>query len=226
MAIRISQLPEAFNLSLDEDIFPILQNDITKKARLNLIKIPEYTSVYNFVNSNSSTYQENFTVLQTSSAKWDEYYDSVSLFVPLTGENLEINLSNTNFNLSGNLNLDGNFEVGSGDQSSFYIGEDGKVGIYTETPNETLTVVGNISSDVLYAKNGNSDVWNETSQRLASIPEGITSTKSFVDYEGITNIITLVKGIIVSWDQFIETSMFTWNDNQNWNDNLIWNETV
>jgi len=250
MGIRISQLPEAFTLSTEEDVFPILQNDITKKARLSLVKIPEYTSVFNYVNSTSSIYEEHFTNLKTTSSNWDYSYNVISLsadlwnntydelsakslywdslydqvssnFIPLTGDNLNVYLTNSN------LNLTGNFEIGHGEETSFYIGENGKVGIYTETPNETLTVAGSFSAqDIVYAKDGNSNIWNDTSQKISQLPEGITASKAFVDKYNTTHIISIVKGIITAWDEFASNDITTWNDTDLWDDQLIWNESL
>ena len=60
--------------------------------------------------------------------------------------------------LSGG-NVSGVFEAGSGSITLFV--SSGIVGINTEFPNHSLTVVGNISSSsIIYSDNGNSNQWN------------------------------------------------------------------
>lgn len=69
-------------------------------------------------------------------------------------------LTATNMSVAGIIYSQGGLEVGSGGTASLYI-ESGKVGVNTETPNEHLTVVGNISAtNEIYASGGNSNDWN------------------------------------------------------------------
>ena len=71
-------------------------------------------------------------------------------------------LTATNISVTGNIYSQGGLEVGSGGTASVYV-ENGKVGVNTETPNEHLTVVGNISATGLfYASGGDSSKWNSS----------------------------------------------------------------
>ena len=54
-------------------------------------------------------------------------------------------LTATNMSVTGIIYNQGGLEAGSGGTASLYV-ETGKVGVNTETPNEHLTVVGNISA--------------------------------------------------------------------------------
>lgn len=62
-------------------------------------------------------------------------------------------LTATDLSVTGIIYNQGGLEVSSGGTASLYV-ETGKVGVNTETPNEHLTVVGNISaSNGLYFNN-------------------------------------------------------------------------
>ena len=78
-------------------------------------------------------------------------------FLPLSGGTI-----------TGNLSVEGSFGVGTNAVATIYA-EGTLVGINTETPNEELTVVGDISSSsVIYASGGNSNVWNESYSLIQS----------------------------------------------------------
>jgi hypothetical protein len=92
----------------------------------------QWNSVYTNINQNSATYAEiNF--VQNN-------------FLPLSGGIV-----------TGDLIVDNTLQVGDGNPNfDFIITEDGNVGINTETPNEKLTVVGNIScTGLLYGDGSN-----------------------------------------------------------------------
>ena len=123
---------------------------------LSLIQ-PSIENVYNTVNANSAvnwnyqgadlkalsgSWQGTYTNYSTSSASYATSNFVQSNFLPLSG---------------GNVN--GVFEAGSGSVTLFV--SSGIVGINTEFPNHSLTVVGNISSSsIIYSDNGNSNQWN------------------------------------------------------------------
>jgi hypothetical protein len=123
---------------------------------LSLIQ-PNIENVYNTVNANSAinwnyqgadlkalsgSWQGTYTNYSTNSASYATRNFVQSNFLPLSG---------------GNVN--GVFEAGSGSVTLFV--SSGIVGINTEFPNHSLTVVGNISSSsIIYSDNGNSNQWN------------------------------------------------------------------
>jgi hypothetical protein len=121
-----------------------------------------WDSVYNTVNSNSATawnyqgfdlkalsgtWQSTYTTVNTNSASWAS--GPTGVYLPLSGGTV-----------TGNLSVAGNFDVGTNPIATLYAGQSA-VGINTETPNEELTVVGDISATgVVYASGGNSNLWN------------------------------------------------------------------
>jgi nitroimidazol reductase NimA-like FMN-containing flavoprotein (pyridoxamine 5'-phosphate oxidase superfamily) len=92
----------------------------------------QWNSVYTNINQNSATY----ATIEFSNNK----------FLPLSGGIV-----------TGDLIVDNTLQVGDGNPNfDFIITEDGNVGINTETPNEKLTVVGNIScTGLLYGDGSN-----------------------------------------------------------------------
>ncbi len=97
----------------------------------------DYASVYTTYNQNSATYATiNFTD---------------SKFLPLSGGTI-----------TGAMTLLSTLKIGSGaGPANLYI-NGSQIGINTETPNEELTVVGDVSATgVLYDQTGNSILWNE-----------------------------------------------------------------
>lgn len=92
----------------------------------------QWNSVYSNVNSNSATNWDNELSKQYTHAN----------FLPLSGGSI-----------TGSLCALSDFRVGTG-VIDFVITEEGNVGIKTETPNEVLTVVGNVSATGFYYGNG------------------------------------------------------------------------
>jgi hypothetical protein len=171
MGVRISQLPESLSVDIDNDILPFVQDGVTKKVKLKLIKQPEFISVYNHVNSTSATHEGYFNSLISTSSYWDSVFTTVQDFstshwdnthyLALSGGTItgSLHIENTlsvisSISTKGNIFANGELEIGNEySPVIFYVG-DNKVGINTETPNETLTVLGNISaSGDLFARN-------------------------------------------------------------------------
>ena len=112
--------------------------------------------------------------------------------------------------VTGNLSVEGNFEVGpsSGSTTLFISGD--RVGINTETPNEELTIVGDISaSNIIYADGGNSVSWNEVftsySSNSSTFLTSETDSQTLSFDEG-TKDLTISNGNTVSLSALVDTS--------------------
>jgi hypothetical protein len=104
------------------------------------------------------------TLVRNNSANWDSVYTTVQSYSATEWDNtLSNQYTHLNFLplsggiVTGDLIVDNTLQVGDGNPIfDFIITEDGNVGINTETPNEKLTVVGNIScTGLLYGDGSN-----------------------------------------------------------------------
>ena len=123
---------------------------------LSLIQ-PSIETIYNTVNANSAVnWNYQGADLKALSGSWQGTYTNYSTN---SASYATSNFVQNNFlPLSGG-NVNGAFEAGSGSMTLFV--SSGIVGINTEFPNHSLTVVGNISSSsIIYSDNGNSNQWN------------------------------------------------------------------
>jgi hypothetical protein len=92
--------------------------------------------IYNIVQTNSSTNWNNDIVTKYADSK----------FIPTSGGHITGNLFVTSsVNISGNIIIQNDLIVGASQDTTLYV-ENKKIGINTEIPNHTLTVVGSISS--------------------------------------------------------------------------------
>ena len=107
-----------------------------------------WNSNYTLVQGKSANWDSVYTTYNTNSAKYSTIEFVDNKFLPLSGGIVD-----------GNLSVLSSFEVGFG--SSVLFVSESVVGINTETPNEALTVVGNVSAiGIIYSNNGNSNQWN------------------------------------------------------------------
>ena len=94
---------------------------------------------------------KDLTISNGNTVSLSSFDEALGNYLPLSGGTV-----------TGNLSFEGNFEVGPSSGSTTLFVSGGQVGINTETPNEELTVVGDISaSNIIYADGGNSVSWNE-----------------------------------------------------------------
>jgi hypothetical protein len=94
-----------------------------------------WNSVYTSVNPVSSNWNSVYSTYNKNSATYATIEFSNNKFLPLSGGTI-----------TGDLIVDNTLQVGDGNPNfDFIITDEGNVGINTETPNEKLTVVGNIS---------------------------------------------------------------------------------
>ena len=85
------------------------------------------------------------------------------VYLPLSGGTLTGPLSSTD-----SVYIDGTFEAGSGATVALFV-DNNLVGVNTETPNEALTIVGNVSATgTVYAAEGSSVEWQEAYTNLIS----------------------------------------------------------
>jgi len=85
------------------------------------------------------------------------------VFLPLSGGTLTGLLSTTD-----SVYVDGTFEAGSGATVALFV-DNNLVGVNTETPNEALTIVGNVSATgTIYSAEGNSVNWQDAYTNLIS----------------------------------------------------------
>jgi len=103
-----------------------------------------WNSVYTSVNPVSSNWNSVYSTYNKNSATYATIEFSNNKFLPLSGGTI-----------TGDLIVDNTLQVGDGNPNfDFIITDEGNVGINTETPNEKLTVVGNISSTGSYYGDG------------------------------------------------------------------------
>ena len=137
------------------------------------------------------------TLVRNNSANWDSVY---STYNKNSATYATIEFSNNKFlplsggTITGDLIVDNTLQVGDGPNFDFIITEEGNVGINTETPNEKLTVVGNISCTGFLYGDGS---------KLTGIVAGDTVAT------------TLVRNNSANWDSVYTT--VTLNSAINWN---------
>ena len=112
--------------------------------------------------------------------------------------------------VTGNLSVEGSFEAGTNAGSTTLYVESALVGINTETPNEELTVVGDISaSNIIYADGGNSVSWNEVftsySSNSSTFLTSETDSQTLSFDEG-TKDLTISNGNTVSLSALIDAT--------------------
>lgn len=132
MGIRISKLPETKTINVDSDVIPIVQDGATKKILLDFVKHPDLLSVFNNNKGLSANWNSVFSLVHNLSSDWNSGNLNAlyNKFLPLSGGKITGDLEVNNPSNSG---------------ITLYV-ENNKVGINTETPNASLTVVGNISA--------------------------------------------------------------------------------
>ena len=112
--------------------------------------IPSYVeSTYSTVQSNSASWDYQGTDLKDLSANWQNTYTD---FSTNSASYATSNFVQTNFlplsggSIQGNISTTGGMSVGDQLETASLYASGGKVGINTELPNKSLTVVGDISS--------------------------------------------------------------------------------
>jgi hypothetical protein len=119
----------------------------------------EWDSVYTDVINTSGNWNSVYTDVVNTSGNWDSVY---SEFNQNSSTYTTYNYVDNNFLPASGGSVSGSFEVGSGITSTLYV-ENQKVGINTETPNEALTIVGNISANGnFYADGYNNQSWDNS----------------------------------------------------------------
>ena len=142
-----------------------------------------YDSVYTSVKETSANWNNVYASVNETSGTWNDVYTLISnvssnAYLPLSGGIMTGGLTGTDASFTTSL------EVGTGSAVLFV--ENLKVGINTESPNESLTIEGNLSaSGELYASNYNSSNWNDvytsvnsTSSNWDEVYTSLTSNSS------------------------------------------------
>ena len=113
-----------------------------------------------------------YSNIQSNSSNWVHAYDTATIYkynsacLPLSGGTI-----------TGNLNILSGLEIGSG-SSTLYV-DNQIVGINTETPNEELTVVGDVSATgQLYADGYNKSNWDDVYSTVKTNSASFLSTSS------------------------------------------------
>jgi hypothetical protein len=145
--VKISQLNEVADPYLT-DVLPIVNNGETKKVSIENILKNTYQG--SDVKALTGRYEAVSTIVQYSSGNWNSVYNTVTALSASWEESAEIlptvtNYLSTNNVLISSLFVSNELEISGLGTTVFYVNEN-KVGINTESPNEALTVVGNISS--------------------------------------------------------------------------------
>jgi gas vesicle protein len=179
-----------------------------------------YTNVVN----NSAAYLSAADLSFLSvSANWDSVYSSVAASSASWEESAEIlptvtdylstnNVLVSSITVTETLNVSQGIEVGPLlGNTIFYVSLTG-VGVNTETPNEALTVSGNISSSgTIYDADGNSGQWNstystvaassasweESAEILPTVTNYLSTNNVLVSSVMVTNTLSVVSGIEV-----------------------------
>lgn len=169
-----------------------------------------WESTYTTFKDVSSTFLTSETDSQTLS--FDETTKDLSISNGNTVSLSSLNGTSGNYlplsggTVTGNLSVEGNFEVGpsSGSITLFISGD--RVGINTETPNEELTVVGNISaSNIIYADGGNSVSWNEVFTSYSSNSSTFLTSETdsqTLSFNEVTKDLSISNGNTVSLSSF------------------------
>ena len=183
-----------------------------------------WNSVYSTVQSNSaSNWDYQGTDLKDLSANWQNTYTDYSTN---SASYATINFVDSNFlplsggAIQGNVSTTGGVTVGDGLGTANLYVSGSKVGINTETPNEALTVVGNISATGIYYGDGSGltnignagvDSWviansaNATFDSVSAVSlsgtfYGDGSNLIGASLPGQSDINTLVQTSSASWD--------------------------
>jgi hypothetical protein len=142
---------------------------------------------------------KDLTISNGNTVSLSSFDEALGNYLPLSGGTV-----------TGNLSVEGNFEVGpsSGSITLFISGD--RVGINTETPNEELTVVGDISaSSIIYASGGNSNIWNEvfTSYSANSSTFLTSETDSqTLSFDETTKDLTISNGNTISLSALVDAT--------------------
>ena len=122
-----------------------------------------WNSVYTSVKDTSANWNSVYTSVKGTSANWDSVYTTYN---KNSAECATIQFANNKFLplsggiVTGDLTVDNILQIGDGNPNfDFIVTEEGNVGINTETPNEALTVVGNISATQDYFSGSNKSVF-------------------------------------------------------------------
>jgi hypothetical protein len=149
----------------------------------------DWNSVYSNVLSNSGDWNYQGTDIKSLTSNWESVYTDVtntsgnwnsvySNFNQNSSTYTTYNYVDNNFLPVSGGSVSGSLEVGSGVISTLYV-ENQKVGINTETPNESLTVFGNISATGnLYANGYNKPNWDSVYTTVNSNSASFLSTSS------------------------------------------------
>jgi hypothetical protein len=172
-----------------------------------------WNEVYTSYSTASSTFLTSETDSQTLT--FDEETKDLSISngntVSLSSlrEDLSVYLPLSGGTVTGNLSVLGNLDVGIGETYTLFV-NDYKVGINTETPNEELTVVGDISATgVVYADGGSSILWNSvyTSYSTASSTFLTSETDSqTLSFDETTKDLSISNGNTVSLSALVDAS--------------------
>ena len=167
----------------------------------------------------TSNWESTYTSYSANSASFATTAFTDSKYLPLTGGTITGLISSTN-----SVYIDGLVEIGTGTGvTTLFVGQQ-SVGINTETPNEALTVVGNISATgTIYANNVNSTAnflplsggtvtGNLTAVGNVDLASGYNTTTLFVSQEKVgINTIAPTEDLTVIGNAFVSGSVSTNN---------------
>jgi hypothetical protein len=176
--------------------------------------------------------------VRSLTANWESTYNTVSSLSALWEESAEILPTVTDYLSTNNvlissltvietLSVKGTLEVGGGGAGTdLFVGGNSKIGINTETPNEELTVVGDISANgLIYDETGNSSEWNSvyssvtlTSANWGSVYASVSETSANWDsvYSSVSetsanwdSVYTSVSETSANWDSVYSSVTLT-----------------
>lgn len=136
------------------------------------------------VRSNSAKWDSSYTDFSSNSASYSTKTFVQSNFLPLSGGVLSGSLSAQSISASEIL-----ISFSDEDSAALFVSSQSKIGIKTESPNEVLTVVGNISATGnLFAEGYNSSNWNSVYSNV------LANSATNWNYQG-----TDLKGLSANW---------------------------
>ena len=138
----------------------------------------------------------SYSTLCAISANFPTYEYLHSGFLPLSGGTI-----------TGNLSVNGDFEVGHNVAISTIYAESSLVGINTETPNEELTVFGDISAtNIIYAYGGNSNMWNEVYTSYSTNSSTFITESQSLSFNEATKKLSISDGNTVSLSALVDAN--------------------
>ena len=198
----VNYAPIIINGSNSQSLFQSIQNTTPGVSASTDISVYNDTGNYLDMGIASSTYNGNLFGPKFNIVGAGDSYLYTTANNLVLGTSLSSNTFTNDIVMFTGGTLSGSAAVGGNERMR--ITTAGLVGIGTTTPNQILTVVGNISSNsVIYSNNGNSNQWNSTYTGYSSTSAANASVNTtFINLSsGWQNTYTTVQANSASWSK-------------------------